>query len=335
MTGPLPRGDLDALASLPVWENLRGRRIFFTGASGFFGSWLLESYLAAAQKWDLGGAAVVLTRDSVRFARSLPHLAGDPRVSCIEGDARNFRFPEGPIDLIIHSLVPEAGPGLAELEAFFSTATSHLLRLARERGCERFLLCSTGAVYQPQDPPAPFTESSERMAAGSSPSYGSIRRDVEDRCLESPIPGTIIKIARGFAFFGPRLPLDGAFAAGNFLRDALECQPIVVRGTGRDVRSYLYAADMAEWLWTFLLAKPATQICNIGSPEPMPIGGLASMIGSLSGQSVQTLDQLVPGAAPGYYVPCTRRAREEFGLSVRTPLREGLGRTLQWLRTQS
>ncbi len=331
MTRPLPREDLEALASLPIWESLKGQRIFFTGASGFFGSWLLESYLAADRQWDLGGGVVILTRDAGRFARSLPHLAGDSRVSCIEGDARNFRFPEDAIDLIIHSLIPEAGLALPELDAFFAGATSRLLELARERGCGRFLLCSTGAVYQPQSQPAPFKETDARMNSGTARTYGGIRRDVEDLCLQTPIPGMTMKIARGFAFFGPRLPLEGSFAAGNFLRDALNCQPIVVRGTGEDIRSYLYAADMVEWLWTFLLAKPDPQICNVGSPDPMPIGGLARLIGTLAGQSVQILGQHAPGAAPSCYVPCTRRAEEEFGLFVRTPLREGMERTLQWL----
>src|SRR5574341_202018 len=85
------------------WDELRGERVFLTGGTGFFGCWLLESFLWANDRLELGARAAFLTRSPDSFRAKAPHLAGHPAVTLMEGDVRTFDFPSGTFSHIIHA----------------------------------------------------------------------------------------------------------------------------------------------------------------------------------------------------------------------------------------
>src|SRR3954465_9042203 len=92
---PLPPSRLDHVLdhAKDVWADLRGARLFVTGGSGFFGRWMVESFLRANEEFELGAEAVILTRDAQAFADRAPHVARHQAVTLIEGDVRSFDFP--------------------------------------------------------------------------------------------------------------------------------------------------------------------------------------------------------------------------------------------------
>jgi nucleoside-diphosphate-sugar epimerase len=309
---PLPQEDLEAVFCQvgKDWERLRGKNVFLTGGSGFFGSWLLETLLFSQDRLGLGVKVWALSRDPKRFQERLPYLAGHSSVFSVGGGVEGVAFPRGKMNFVIHSMVPDPGMPLPEMEAWFEAGTARLLELAVRDKSQGFLLCSTGAVYQTQN--RPLREEDPLISLDAPLSYGRIRRQVEDQCREAcSARGFPLKIARGFAFAGPRLPQNAGFALVDFLKDATEGKNIRVKGTGEPVRSYLYASDMAVWLWKILLTGQETIEFNVGSEEGIRLVELAKRIADFAQQKIEVLGQPSSGAIQnGVYIPALQKARE-------------------------
>ncbi len=317
-----------------AWEALRGARLFVTGGTGFFGKWLLESLTWANRRRALGAQAVVLTRRPDAFQAAAPRLAADAAIELVEGDTRTFAFPAGRFTHVVHAATPVAAPLSAEPGALLEIilqGTRRVLDFARVAGARRILLASSGAVYGRQ--PAALRHLTEEYAGApdvlhAQASYGEGKRLAEHLgALYHQQHGLEVVIARGFAFVGPYLPLDAHFAIGNFLRDGLAGRPVRVAGDGTPYRSYLYAADLAVWLWSILLRGQPCRPYNVGSEEEISIAALAHQIAAYFGTSVHITQPPDPARAVERYIPSTARARTELGLHALIDLDEAIRRT--------
>lgn len=341
---PLPVEDLEHVLGLARgdWEALRGGRLFVTGGTGFWGSWMLESLVHADRSLGLGLDAVVLTRDPEAYLSRRPGLATARSLSFIAGDVRDFEFPPGRFTHVIHAATA-ASVALnlsnpAEMRDVIVRGMQRVLEFTVASGARRLLLASSGAVYGRQRPGTThIAEDDPGLHDPIEPAsaYAEGKREAERLCLEAASGDAFEPvIARGFAFLGPLLPMDGTFAAGNFLRDALRGGPIQVSGDGTACRSYLYAADLSAWLWTLLARGASGRAYNVGSEARVTVGQLAHLIATIvaPGSEVRFAKRSVSGAPPEQYIPCTRRAREELGLSATMNLEEAIRRTVGWVR---
>jgi dTDP-glucose 4,6-dehydratase len=340
MAQPLPKEDLEHVLShtRPLWENLRGGRIFVTGATGFFGIWLLESFAFANKSLDLGAKLVGLSRDPNAFYAKAPHLAQESSIALHRGDVRDFNFPQGSFTHVIHAGTTSSVPvPPSEMLDTIIRGTKRTLEFAVAAGAKRFLFLSSGAVYGKQPPemthiPETYLGSPDPMDPNSA--YGEGKRVGELLCaIALKEHGLETTIARCFAFVGPHLLLDAHFAIGNFIRDAMKGEPIKVKD-GTPYRSYLYAADLAVWLWTILFSGKACHPYNVGSDQEITIAGLAKTVASIFNNSVKIHSTSTPDprSPVSRYVPSVGRAESEMGLRVLVPLNQSILRMAAWHR---
>jgi dTDP-glucose 4,6-dehydratase len=335
----IDRSDLDYVtgATAPLWERHgRGMRLLITGGTGFFGAWLLSSFVRAVDELGIEAEAVVLTRDPDGFRRRLPEAAGHPAVRPHAGDVRDFAFPEGQFTHVIHAAADASrakDDPLGALDTLTGGTRRVLECAAHAGGARRFLFTSSGAVYGAQPPdlthvPEDYAGAPNPLAPGGE--YASGKRYAEALTATfCRAHGIEPVVARCFAFLGAYLPLDGPFAAGNFVRDGLAGREIVVNGDGTPFRSYLYGADLAVWLWTLLFAGRPGTAYNVGSDDAVRIGELARLVAERCGVGVRVAGAARPGQPEQRYVPSIGRAREELGLRVGVRLREAVDRTVR------
>ncbi len=253
--------------------------------------------------------------------------------------------PPGPYYLILHAATDASTEVISQeplrmLDTIVE-GTRRMLDFARQCGTRKFLLTSSGAVYGPQDPHVSHVaEDCRNGPETNDPAsvYAEGKRLAELLCAVYNSQTLECKIARGFAFIGPYLPLDIHYAAGNFLADALEKRPIAIKGDGTPYRSYLYAADLAIWLWTIALSGRPCRPYNVGSERAVTIAELAHTMAAAVKPplEVRLARQPTPGQAAQRYVPSTQRAQTELGLREWIGLDEAIRRSLQWyaLRAQ-
>jgi dTDP-glucose 4,6-dehydratase len=314
-----------------IWEDLAGSHIFITGGTGFVGSWLLESFVWANERFKLNARMSVLTRDPKAFRAKNAELAGSSCLEILSGDLTAFRFPAREFHYVIHAAAAYEN---SEVNV---EGLRRVLEMARTHGTRRLLFTSSGAVYGEQPSDLEKVDEDYTAAGKFGTAYARAKRKSESLCIRAADSGLAVLIARLFAFVGPYLPLDANFAVGNFVRDARMGGPIRIEGDGTPLRSYLYAADMAIWLWTVLIKGVSLRPYNVGSDQSVSILDLAKTVERTCGAKPGiTIGRTAKNEAKVQrYVPSIVRARTELGLEPWIGLEEGIRRMSDWYGQRS
>ena len=311
------------------------RRILVTGGAGFISSAFIR-HLLRATPYE------VVSLDALTYAGNLENLRdvrSHERLSFVHGDIRDeelVREVVARVDVIVNAAAEShveksIEEGAAEFVATNVEGTRVLLDAAREEPVERFILISSSEVYgtaeaDPMDEEHPLNPRSPYAATKA----GADRLAYAYRATYD-LP---IVIVRPFNNYGPHQHPEKLIP--RFILQALAGRPLTIHGDGTASRDWLYVEDDAEAIQAVIEAELDTvagEEINVATGRDASVTEIADLVLELTGrpQSLRAHVEERPGQV-ARHVGSTEKAERLLGWRARTPLEEGLARTVAWYR---
>lgn len=308
---------------------LQGKTILVTGGAGFIGSHIATEALA-------GGAARVVALDNFVASRqkNVRHLVGDTRFELVSGDVRDFETVAPLVrraDFVFHNAASKLVVSLKNPRIDLGTniiGTFNVLEAAKDHPV-RIVHASTGSVLGSDDKPM-----DEDHAKNPTTLYGISKLTGEKYCeFYAREFGVAVSVLRYFHVFGPRQDYYGEAGVINiFLSRALSGKPLMVNGTGEQIRCFTYVKDVV--LANFLAAtdpQAVGEIYNIASRTRISVLDLANKIVDKYGISGARIDFASPRQGENLKpIPDTDKI-EALGFRESFSFDEGLELTKQWI----
>lgn len=143
----------------------------------------------------------------------------------------------------------------------------------------------------------------------------------------------VIKVARIFNTYGPRMhPADGRVVS-NFIVQAIKGEDITVYGEGQQTRSFCYVDDLIDGFIKLMESPPDfTGPINLGNPSEFTILELAEHVVRLTGTKSKIVFKPLPHDDPTQRKPDIHLAQSELDWQPSVPLEEGLSKTITYFR---
>jgi dTDP-glucose 4,6-dehydratase len=311
------------------------KRILVTGAAGFLGSHLTDRLLGD------GHFVVGVDNFSTGSAENLAHLAHEPRFTFKEWDICKPFPPEidpGSLDYVFNMASPASPPEYLRLAIetlrVGSAGTENTLEIAARNGAG-YLHASTSECYgDPLEHPQSEDYWGNVNPVGPRSVYDEAKRFSEALVMAYHRQrGVNTHLVRIFNTYGPRLhPSDGRVIS-NFMMQALRGEPLTIYGSGTQTRSFCYVDDLIEGIVRLSRSSEHYPV-NIGNPVEFTILECAKAILEATNSTSELRFESLPQDDPTRRCPDITKARVLLGWEPRTPLREGLAKSLEFFRSK-
>jgi len=343
--------DIHEIINRLSYENIsfKDKVILVTGGTGFLGSWVCdvlvkqEAFCICVDNLSSGrfdNISHLMDRENFRFINhdiSEPIYFGlthHPKGICV-GDIKK-------IDIVMH-MASRASP--FEFKKYpipilksNTLGTMNALGIAKAHNA-LFFYTSTSEVYG--NPPRDAVPTSEEYFGHVNPVGPRSCYDESKRAGEAFVKAYELqhriktKIVRIFNTSGPRIRHGPEFGRviPNFIHQALNDNDISVFGDGSQTRSFTYVVDEIEGILKIVHNDQAIgDVINLGNNKEYTILELAKIIKELAQSNSKIVFKPLPIDDPVRRCPDITKAKKLLNWEPKTPLREGLEKTIAWFK---
>ena len=309
---------------MSFWED---KKVMVTGGAGFLGSYIIEKlkkrnckeiFIPKIEDYDL------VKLEDIKRA-----------------------YDDSNPDIVIHLAAKVGGIGANRENPgrfFYDNIMMgvQLIEEARLRGVKKFLALGTICAY-PKFSPVPFKEENlwDGYPEETNAPYGLAKKMllVQSQSYREQYDFNSIFLLP-LNLYGPRDNFDprSSHVIPALIKKCFDAikegkKEIIVWGTGKPTRSFLYVDDCAEAILLATEKYDKPEPVNIG-PEKFEISikELVKLIAKLTGfKGKITWDTTKPDGQPKRAVDASR-AKKEFGFVTKMPFKEGLKKTVEWYK---
>jgi GDP-L-fucose synthase len=299
-------------------------RVLVTGGAGFLGSHLVDRLEGA------GHDVFVARRHDFDLTR---------------WDDTERMFEEARPERVFHLAAEVGGIGanLANPGRYWYANLmmgAHVLEQSRLHGVEKLVIVGTVCAY-PKLTPVPFREENlwDGYPEETNAPYGVAKKTIlvgAQAYREQYGVHSVFLLPTNL--YGPRdkFHATNAHVIPDLIRKMLESpDEVVLWGDGSPTREFLYVDDCVDGLVLAADGYDGGEPVNLGAGKEISIRELAELVADVTGFTGRIeWDTTKPNGQPRRSIDASR-ARELFGFEARTPLREGLARTVAWYREQA
>ncbi len=303
---------------------LATKRILVTGGAGFLGKYVVKKLE------ERGGKEIFVPRSK------------DYNLVEMEAVKRLYRDAKSEVVIHLAARVGGIGANMKNPGSFFYENLMmgvQMMEQGRLCGVEKFVAIGTICAY-PKFAPIPFRE--EDLWAGypeeTNAPYGLAKKMllVQSQAYRQQYGFNSIYLLP-VNLYGPGDDFDPEYshvipALIKKVFDAMDNNErhIVVWGTGKATREFLYVGDAAEGIVLATEKYNKPDPVNLGAGFEISIKSLVELMCELTGFDGEIIwDTSKPDGQPRRCLD-TSKAKKEFGFKAKTSFREGLKKTIEW-----
>lgn len=318
-----PHGDQTGMTEsrATFWQR---QRVLVTGGAGFLGRFVVEKLNDCGCR----GVFVCRQRDyDLRRPEAIQKVLNESR-PCI----------------VIHLAARVGGIGAnrsSPAEFFYDNLMmgAQLLHAAWQHGVEKFVTVGTVCGY-PKYTPVPFREEDfwNGYPEETNAPYGLAKKAllVQSQAYRQQYGfNSIYLIPVNLYGPGDNVDLETSHVIPALIRKCVEAKEqgadhVVVWGSGKATREFLYVEDAAEGIVLATERFNGEEPINLGCGREISISKLAQLIARQTGFSGKLVwDSSKPDGQPSRRLN-TEKAEKLFGFRAKTSFEEGLQRTVEW-----